>query len=247
MDAWRSQLTLSLRNIKEDRLKIINSLLCGAGLVLLLVGLAAAQDFQVGGPQGVHVEGSQGAQPLLGSQVTLPPVIYSNCGTGCTSYNNSTGYIVTTSSAFDLVAVQFTWTNSSIPFRKAIAANSIFTGQKGSKIGAVLLKDAAGVPGAPLPGGRLIFTPTKACKTIPLFPGTAPCTYRPQKPLAIHKGRKLWLCQYVLKTSVQGFWMLSLNDVATDNFYFNHAGTCKTARANWLSGSGFARTAFEIN
>ena len=91
--------------------KTLNVLLCCA-VALTLVSFAAAQDIG-------HM--SAGA-------VLPPAATYTNCGTGCTSYNTGSGYFVTgtsnTSSAGQVLAEEFT--NNGKPITKAIEANSIF-------------------------------------------------------------------------------------------------------------------------
>jgi hypothetical protein len=212
--------------------KTLRVLLCCA-VALTFVSFAAAQD--VG-----HV--SVGA-------VLPPAATYSNCGTGCTSYNTGSGYFVTgtanTASAGQVLAVEFT--NNGKPIKKAIEANSLFTGAP--KLGALLLKDikSTSLPGGAVKGGTL-----KIQKNCPPATGSAPCTYKPKKAVATKKGQDMWLCQYLLTggngSGDTALWMLSSSDFGTDNFAFINGSTSNGSclKEPWLLTT-VARPAFEIN
>jgi len=205
---------------------MLRTLLCSAGVALFCVGLAAAQ-------------GPQAAIPT--SPVVLPPApVYTNCGVGCTSWGSLAYYVNGTAAAVapgQTLAVQFTWKGTA-SLTKVIEANLMFSGA--GPIGAAILKDSGGVPGATL--AKL--TGPKSC------PGTKnqPCTYKPRKGLKVRAGTKLWLCQYALKPTDEGGWDESNNDNSRlSNFYINLVGTCN-AGASWANvGAGVIRPAFEIN
>jgi len=211
--------------------KTLNVLLCCA-VALTLVSFAAAQDIG-------HM--SVGA-------VLPPAATYTNCGTGCTSYNTGSGYFVTgtsnTNSAGQVLAEEFT--NNGKPITKAIEANSIFTGAP--KLGALLLVD---VKSTSLPGGAIKGGTLKIQANCPPPTGSAPCTYKPKVKVATKKGQDMWLCQYLIKPASgdAALWMLSNSDTATDNFAFINGstsnGTC--LKEPWILATGATRSAFEIN
>jgi len=206
--------------------KMLRTSLCSAGVALLCVGLAAAQ-----GPQAA----------ISTRPVVLPPSpVYTNCGVGCTTWGGSAYYISGTAATVapgQTLAVRFTWKGTA-SLTKVIEANLMFAGA--GPIGAAILKDSNGVPGATL--AKL--TGPKSC------PGTKnqPCTYKPRKALKVRAGTQLWLCQYALKPTDEGGWNESNSDKSRlNNFYLNLVGTCN-AGANWVNvGAGVIRPAFEIN
>jgi hypothetical protein len=210
--------------------KTLRVLLCCA-VALTLVSFAAAQD--VG-----HV--SVGA-------ILPPAATYSNCGTGCTSYNTGSGYFVTgtsnTTSAGQVLAEEFT--NKGKPITKAIEANSLYTGAPA--LGALLLADvkSTGLPGGAIKGGKL-----KIQKNCPPATGSAPCTYKPKKAVATKKKQDMWLCQYLINPGAgdAALWMLSTSDTTPGFAFINGSssnGTC--LKEPWLDASGSTRSAFEIN
>ncbi len=211
--------------------KTLRVLLCCA-VALTVVSFAAAQD--VG-----HI--SVGA-------VLPPAATYTNCGTGCTSYNTGSGYFVTgtsnTLSAGQVLALQFENTKGH-SITKAIEANSIYTGAP--KLGALLLKNVAStsLPGGAVKGGTL-----KIEKNCPPATGSAPCTYKPKTPVVTKKKQLMWLCQYLIKPAAgdAALWMLSTSDTSPGFAFINGTtsnGTC--LKEPWISASGDTRSAFEIN
>lgn len=216
------------------------SLFCAVAFVL--VTFAAAQDLQIG-----HIQEGP----------VLPPApMYTNCGTGCTSYNTADGYFVSgtanTSSAGQVLAVKFTTTG--VPIKKVIEANSGYTTPT-VKVGAMLLKNVAssGLPGGAVVGGTL--TVVGAC---PPATGSAPCTYKPKKPVATTKKGVMWLCQYMLKAhpTAADLWMEANNDISKGgppyNFAFINGGTSDGTclKEPWIgvpASDGLNRPAFEIN
>jgi hypothetical protein len=211
--------------------KTLRILLCCA-LALTVVSFAAGQALQIG-----HI--TTGA--------ILPPnAIYSNCGTGCTSYNTGSGYYISgtanTDSAGQVIAVQFTSTGASIT--KVIEANSQYVSPS-SKVGAILLKDASGTPGGAITGGTL--TVVGSC---PPATGSKPCTYKPKKALKTKKKQLIWLCQYLPKNEAAGaaLWMESNSDTTNGFSFINGStsnGTC--LKEPWISANGATRPAFAIN
>jgi hypothetical protein len=213
--------------------KTLRILLCCA-VAITVVSFAAAQD--VG-----HI--SAGA-------VLPPAATYTNCGTGCTSYNTGSGYFVSgtsnTISAGQVLAQEFT--NNGKKLTKVIEANGIYTGAP--KLGALLLAD---VKSTSLPGGAVKGGTLKIQKNCPPATGSAPCTYKPAKAVATKKNQDMWLCQDLLKTGNgsgdTALWMLSNSDTATDNFAFINGstsnGTC--LKEPWILATGSTRSAMEIN
>lgn len=210
--------------------KTLRVLLCCA-VALTVVSFAAAQDIG-------HM--SAGA-------VLPPAAVYSNCGTGCTSYNTGSGYFVTgtsnTVSAGQVLAEQFK--NNGHAITKAIEANSIYTGAP--KLGALLL---ANVKATSLPGGAIKGGTLKIQANCPPATGSAPCTYKPKVKILTKKGQLMWLCQYLIKPAAgdAALWMLSTSDTTPGFAFINGSssnGTC--LKEPWLNASGATRGAFEIN
>jgi len=214
--------------------KTLRVLLCCA-VALTVVSFAAAQDIG-------HI--SAGA-------VLPPAATYTNCGTGCTSYNTGSGYFVTgtasTISIGQVLAQEFTNTKGK-PITKVIEANGIFAGAP--KLGALLLKD---VKSTSLPGGAVKGGTLKIQKNCPPATGSAPCTYKPKVKVATKKGQDMWLCQYLLKSGEgagdAALWMLSTSDTATDNFAFINGSTSNGSclKEPWILATGSTRSAMEIN
>jgi len=213
--------------------KTLRVLLCCA-VALTVVSFAAAQDIG-------HI--SAGA-------VLPPAATYSNCGTGCTSYNTGSGYFVSgtanTLSAGQVLAQEFT--NKGKPLTHVIEANGIYTGAPA--LGAILLTD---VKSTSLPGGAVKGGTLKIAKSCPPPTGSAPCTYKPKKAVLTKKGQDMWLCQYLLSTGNgagdTALWMLSTSDVATDNFAFINGSTSNGSclKEPWILATGSTRSAMEIN
>jgi hypothetical protein len=219
-----------LRRISQVN-KTLRILFCCA-LALTVVSFAAAQDLKVG-----H---------LTTGAILPPAAMYTNCGTGCTSYNTASGYYVSgtanTDSAGQVLAVQFTANGKTIT--KVIEANSQYVAPS-SKIGAILLKDASGMPGGALAGGTL-----KVVGACPPATGSKPCTYKPKKAVKTKKAELIWLCQYLPSNESAGaaLWMLSNSDTSNGFAFINGStsnGTC--LKEPWASANGATRSAFEID
>lgn len=209
--------------------KSLQSLLCGLALGTLFVAVASAQQFEIDGLSEVHTEDGRALLP--------PGLMFTNCGVGCVHYNLGAGYLV--ENPGQALAVRFIATGA--PITKVIEANSIEAGSQADKIGAVILADAGGVPGAPLPGGVLIQE-----GPIPTWPASAPITYKAKSPLRIRAGTKLWLCQYEPYPNTNGVWMKN-NENDHGPFFRNWDNTCNASPGQWQNGTGGVRPAFEIN
>jgi hypothetical protein len=209
--------------------KSLQSLACSLALSTLFVALASAQEFQIDGLSAVHT--GQG-RPIL-----PPAPMFTNCKIGCVNYDFAEGYLM--ENPGQALAVQFT--ASGAPITKVIEANSLYSGSQGSTIGAVLLADAGGVPGAPISGGILI-----QVGSIPTWPSSAPITYKAKRPLQIPRGTKLWLCQWEPYPNTTGVWMKN-DENDHGPFFRNWANTCHPSAGEWENGTGAVRPAFEIN
>lgn len=220
---------LSPKTHRNFAKKSLQSLACSLALSTLFVALASAQEFQIDGLSAVHTEHGRAILP--------PAPMFTNCKAGCVNYDLAGGYLV--QNPGQALAVQFT--ASGAPITKVIEANSIYSGSQASKIGAMLLADDAGVPGAPLPGGVLV-----QVSAIPTWPSSAPITYKAKRPLQVPRGTKLWLCQWEPYPNTTGVWMK--NDENDHGPFFNNfANTCRASAAEWENGTGAIRPAFEIN
>jgi len=202
-------------------------------LALTLVSFAAAADqFNIGGLQGATTD--------QGKAVLPPAPVYTNCGTGCTSYNTGSGYFVA-GTGYDgqVLAVSFT-TTKKVKLTKVIEANSCYDGTSdcGKNLEAVLQADSSTGPGKVLA--------TKVAAKVPIWPTSSPLTYKFTKPVALKAKTKYWLCQQMKKNTgtAVATWMLSSSDSSSD-FYFQVTGSCKST--SWNNADGNTRPAFEIN
>ena len=202
-------------------------------LALTLVSFAAAADqFNIGGLQGATTD--------QGKAVLPPAPVYTNCGTGCKSYNTGSGYFVA-GTGYDgqVLAVSFTTTKAA-KIKKVIAADSCYDGTSdcGKNLEAVLQADSSTGP------GKVIAT--KVAAKVPLWPTSSPLTYKFKKPVALKAKTKYWLCGQMKNTTSTAVaaWMLSSSDSSSD-FYFQVTGSCKAS--SWNNADGNTRPAFEIN
>lgn len=201
-------------------------------LALTLVSFAAAADqFNIGGLQGASTDHGQ---------IKLPASVYSNCGAGCKSYDTGDGYFVA-GTGYDgqVLAVSFTPTKSA-KITKVISAGSCYDGTSdcGKNLEAVLQKDSSTGP------GKVITT--KVVAKVPIWPTSAPLTFKFTKPVALKAKTKYWLCEQMKANtgSAVAAWMLSSSDTS-DDFYFQDTGSCKST--TWNDADGDTRPAFEIN
>jgi hypothetical protein len=206
--------------------------LLALGLALLVSGAAAQQNFVkhgVAGAQGLH------------TRAVLPPHdVFSNCGTGCSSYDTASGYYVAGTAAADgpgqTIAMGFTPTQT-VTFRFALTPNTNYTSQSGAAISAYLLNGTAtGGPTTELAaltqGG-----------TIPDYPTVRVVRYHARVKLV--KGTTYFLCETESNSSAVMLWMLS-NDDFTSPFWFQDSGAC-TGSLTWLNATGaVAGAAFKI-
>jgi hypothetical protein len=219
-----------LRRITVNKTSRI--LFCCA-LALILVSFAAAADkFNVGGLQGVHTD--------QGKAILPPAPIYTNCGTGCTSYDTGDGYFVA-GTGYDgqVLAVSFT-TTKKVKLTKVISAGSCYDGTSdcGKNLEAVIQKDSSTGP------GKVITT--KVVAKVPIWPTSSPLTFKFKKPVALKAKTKYWLCEQMKAStgSAVAAWMLSSSDTSSD-FYFQDTGSC--VASTWNDADGDTRPAFEIN
>ena len=208
----------------------------GLGLALLVVSLASAQENYVN-------HGVAGVRGLNGHAV-LPPAapIFTNCGTGCTSYDTASGYYVAGTAAADgpgqTLALGFV-AKKAVKFTFALSANTNYTGVKG-KIAAYLLNGTA--TGGPT---------TQAAKlvqngTIPDYPTTKAVKYTAEKAFTFKKGKTYFLCETEPGSTVVMLWMLSNSDV-TDPFWFQDSNSCTSKSVTWLNATGSTAPAAQIN
>ncbi len=108
-------------------MKMIRYCVVVLGLALLAVSVAAAQEsFVKGGVAGVRG---------LHAHAILPPhSVFSNCGTGCLSYNTGSGYYISgtalSTGAGQSIAMGFSSTKT-VTFARAKAANTVYTANGG--------------------------------------------------------------------------------------------------------------------
>jgi hypothetical protein len=219
--------------------KMVRNCLLGLGLALLVVSVAAAeQNFVKGGVAGVSG---------LHAHAVLPPAaLFSNCGTGCTSYNTGSGYYIAGTASADgpgqTLAMGFSAAKAT-KFVKAIGANTNYTGVKGS-IGAYLLK------GDPTNGPSTKLAKLVQKGTIPDYPTVASIKYtlkKGAKAIKFKAGATYFLCQTEPTAGATMLWMVSNSDL-TSPLWFQVAGTCINPAGGWLNATGAVNgAAFEIN
>lgn len=219
--------------------KILRNVLCGAGLALLLITLASAQDFQVGGVQGVHVQGA----------VNLPPAppVFSNCGAHCTSYDTSSGYYISgtalSTGAGQTLAMGFT-PKKTTTFAEAYTPNTVYTSNGGSSSGTMT---AYLLNGTSSGGPTTSLAKLKQVGTIPDFPAVATIRYKSSAPVSLTAKTTYFLCETEPVADVQLLWMVSNSDL-TSPLWFQVADTCTKSGTVWDNATGAVNgAAFEIN
>jgi hypothetical protein len=221
--------------------KMLRNCLFGLGLALLVVSVASAQqNFVKGGVAGVSG---------LHGQPVLPPAVFSNCGTGCTSYNTGSGYYISGTSlstgAGQTIAMGFTATASG-NFTKALAPNTVYTSNGGASSGAMstwLLHGHAST-GPTTRIARLV-----QHGTIPDYPTIKTMHYTPKTgtTIALKKGVTYFVCQTEPVANVQLLWMLSNSDT-TSPFFFQDSDSCTKSGLSWLNATGAGDgSAFQVN
>ena len=211
----------------------------GLGLALLVVSLAAAQENYVS--HGVAGVRGLNAQPVL-----PPGAIFSNCGTGCTSYNTGSGYYVSGTSSTDgtgqTLAMGFS-AKANTKFVKALSANTNYTGVKG-KVSAYLLH------GNTTKGPTTKIAQLVQNGSIPDYPKTRAVKYTLKKganPVTFKKGVTYFLCETEPTAAATMLWMVSNSDV-TSPFWFQDSNSCTSKSVTWLNATGAVDgAAFEIN
>jgi hypothetical protein len=216
------------------------SCLFGLGLALLVVSVAAAQDsFVKGGVAGVSG---------LHGQVVLPPAaIFTNCGTGCTSYNLGNGWYVSGTAAADgpgqTLAMGFK-AKAATKFVKALTPNSNYTAVKGGKMSAYLLNGTSG-SGPTTELAKLV-----QHGTIPDYKSVKTISYtlaKGAKPVTFKGGKTYFLCETEPAPTVVLLWFASNSDV-TSPFFFQDSASCTKKGLIWQNATGAADgAAFEIN
>ena len=220
--------------------KMLRSCLFGLVLALLVVSVAAAQEnFVRGGVAGVS--GLHSLPPVL------PPWrIFSNCGQACTSYNSGSGYYVSGTAIQggpgQTLAMGFS-SPTTLPFRKAMAPNTVYTANGGAssgKISAYLLNGTASG------GPTTLLAKLTQNGVIPDYPNIKVVQYTSAKAVTFQKGVTYFFCQTEPVADVQMLWMLSNSDV-TSPFWFQDSDSCTATGLTWLNATGaVAGAAFEV-
>ena len=219
--------------------KILAVCLSSLGVALLLVSGAVAQDnFVIGGVAGVR--------GLHGHAVLPPAVIFSNCGSGCTSYSTTTGYFVSGTAlkagTGQTLAMGFTPARSST-FSFALVPNSVFTDNGGAskgKMSAFLLHGSA------TKGPTTLLAKLTQHGTIPDYPAIKVIKYTSTKTVTFKKGITYFLCGTEPVGNVQLLWMASNGDT-TSPFWFQLSGSCTAKGLTWVNATGQSvGAAFEV-
>src|SRR5580704_4176487 len=211
---------------------ILGTCLSGLALALLLiVGGAAQENFVIGGGTGVR--------GLHGRPVLPPAVIFSNCGPGCTSYSNTTGYYVSgtalAAAPGQTLAMGFAPRISST-FSFALTPNAVFTdngGASSGKLSAFLLHGSA------TKGPTAFLAKLTQHRTIPDFPAIKLIRWTSTKMVSLKKGVTYFLCETEPAAHVQVLWMASNSDT-TSPFWFQENGSCTAKGLNWVNATGSA-------
>jgi hypothetical protein len=220
---------------------MLRNCLFGLGLALLVVSVAAAQDNFVKG-------GVAGVSGLHGQPVLPPAALFTNCGTGCTSYTDS-GYYISGSAAAagdgpgQTEAIGFK-AKAATKFVKALSPNTNFTGVSGGKMSAYLLHGSStGGPTTEL--AKLV-----QHGSIPDYPSIGTIKYtlaKGAKPVTFKKGLTYFLCETEPAPTVVLLWMVSNSDV-TSPFWYQDSDTCTKKGTVWYNDTGVGDgPAFEIN
>jgi hypothetical protein len=210
--------------------KIFSICLLGLGLILLVSGAVAQENYVnhgVAGVKGLH------------TRAVLPPHdIFSNCGTGCSSYDTASGYYVsglTGEGVGQTLAVGFTPTQT-LTFRFALTPNTNYTSESAEMSAYLLNGTATGGPttqlAALVQGG-----------TIPDYPTVRVVRYHGR--VKVVKGTTYFLCETEPTSDATMLWMLSNSDT-TSPFWFQDAGACTGSDITWLNATGSIAPAFKI-
>jgi hypothetical protein len=207
----------------------------GLGFALLVVSLASAQENYVN-------HGVAGVRGLNGHAILPPAAIFTNCGTGCTSYNTGSGYYLAGSAAADgpgqTLAIGFSATKAT-KFVKALTPNTNYISEKG-KLNAYLLN------GTTTGGPTTEVAPLTFKGTIPDYPSIKVVKYTSKKAVTFKKGKTYFLCETVPTSTAVFLWMLSNSDTSSP-FWFQDSDTCTKKGTTWLNATGDTAPAAEIN
>jgi len=219
------------------RNNIVKKVLCGVAVALLLITVASAQDFTRGGVQGIDLHDS----------VVLPPtLVFSNCGTHCTSYSPSGYYISGTglsTGAGQTLAMGFS-AGTTTTFTVAYTPNTVYTSNGGSSTGRMT---AFLLNGSATTGPTTSLSPLRQLGTIPDYTTIATIKYKARRAVTFKAGTTYYLCETEPVATVQLLWMVSNSDL-TSPFWFQDADTCTKTGTVWLNATGAANgAAFEIN
>jgi hypothetical protein len=211
---------------------ILGTCLSGLAVALLLVvGGAAQENFVIGGVAGVR--------GLHGHPVLPPAVIFSNCGSGCTSYNNSAGYYISgtalAAAPGQTLAMGFTPKNSST-FSFALTPNAVFTDNGGASSGRL---SAFLLHGSASKGPTTFLAKLTQHGTIPDFPSVKIIRWTSTKTVILKQGVTYFLCETEPAAHVQVLWMASNSDT-TSPFWFQEHGSCTAKDLNWVNATGSA-------
>lgn len=211
--------------------KIFCICLLSLGLMLLVSGAVAQDNFVnhgVAGVKGLH------------TRTVLPPHdVFSNCGTGCSSYNTATGYYVSGSAGSGFgqtLATGFTPTQT-VTFRFALAPNTNYTSVSGAAISAYLLNGTA------TGGPTTELAALKQGGTIPDYPTVRVVRYHGRVRLV--KGTTYFLCESELTANADMLWMLSNSDTSSP-FWFQDQNSCTGSGITWFNATGSIAPAFKI-
>lgn len=208
----------------------------GLGLALLVVSLASAQENYVN-------HGVAGVRGLNGHAV-LPPAapIFTNCGTGCTSYDTGDGYYLAGSASADgpgqSLAIGFS-AKKATKFTYALSPNTNYISVAG-KIAAYLLN------GTTTGGPTTEFAKLSYKGTIPDYPSIKVVKYTSAKAVTFKKAKTYFLCETVPTSTATFLWMLSNSDT-TSPFWFQDSDTCTKKGTTWLNATGDTAPAAQIN
>lgn len=216
--------------------KMLRILLCSAFALALVTFVSAEEYHNSAGVAGVHVQGTR---------VILPPAaVFSNCGTGCTSYTTTNGYFLSGSSTGtspnQTLAMGFT-TTSATAFTQALTPNTIYTqlgGSPNAKDHAFLMTSTGNGPGQYV----ALLTHTG---TIPDFPTVATITYTSARKVNLKASTSYFLCEDAVGGNNQLLWMLSNSDSSSPFFFQVTQNHC--LKQSWLNATGNIGAAFEIN
>lgn len=216
--------------------KAFRNMLVSVGIPLLLITVASAQDFNKNGLQGVNLQ-----NPVVPSTP-----LFTNCGTGCTSYNTTSGYYVSGTSlstgAGQTLAMGFTPT-AAASFLAARTPNTVYTTNGGVSTGRMT---AALMVGTTSVGPGSLLATLVQQGTIPDYPVVSTVVYLPSKPITLAANTTYFLCETEPNADVQLLWMVSNSDL-TSPFWFQAGDTCGRS-ATWLNTTGAVDgAAFEIN